>query len=212
MATYQNGIMGTFSGNIGTVTGASWKKKPYMRSKSRKTRKKASPAQLAVRAKFKLLGSFIASIGGFINITFKDDCIPATARNMAFTCNHIHAVTGDYPDLYLDFSQVLVSRGSLHNANNCKITPGINGSVIFEWTDNSGGPLANPDDRAILLIYCPEMKSSVYTMQGAARSNGRDIFHVPGFTGKTIHTWMAFISSDKKYIASSIYTGEIMVE
>ena len=52
MGTYEQGILGAFSGLVGPVVGASFRGKNVMRGRPKKTKKVPTLGQLAQRAKF----------------------------------------------------------------------------------------------------------------------------------------------------------------
>jgi hypothetical protein len=51
----------------------------------------------------------------------------------------------------------------------------------------------------------------VYTIGPALRSGATANLPVPGYRGKTVHTWLSFISANDKLVATSVYTGSILV-
>ena len=78
----------------------------------------------------------------------------------------------------------------------------------FTW-DTGATVGTKPDDKAILLFYCPEFNKSVYTLSGPDRSAGTGALSLPGFGGKDVHTWMSFISADGKEFSDSLYAGKV---
>ncbi|WP_394330967.1 DUF6266 family protein, partial [Hydrotalea flava] len=44
-----------------------------------------------------------------------------------------------------------------------------------------------------------------------ARSTEQAVMDVSQFSGKTVETWIGFISADGKEIANSLYTGQVAV-
>ena len=97
----------------------------------------------------------------------------------------------------------------------CADDPGAaavgDGLVKFRWKDNSGIAMSNATDKCIAVVYCPELKRSVYTTAGAERSNCEHTIHAWEFTGKTVETWIGFISAEGDHVATSIYTGLLLV-
>lgn len=78
MGTIKQGILGGFSGTVGTVVGANWKGVDYMRS--RPTRRKASntQAQLEQRAKFLLTQRFARSMKPLLETGFRSQAVKMT--------------------------------------------------------------------------------------------------------------------------------------
>jgi len=116
----------------------------------------------------------------------------------------------DYPVPGIDYAKVLVTRGSLWNAQHA--TASVNSNAItFTWSNDSGVGSADQFDQCILVAYCEELDQCVFTKEGGSRFSGKAQLAVPGFIGEKVHTWLGFISADGKRIANSIYTGEVIV-
>ena len=211
MGKLQNGILGNFKGSVGPIMGSSWLGREYIKTRNRQTNKPASSGQLVQRAKFLVLTRFISAIGKLVNLSFKDSSLQITGRNIAFQYHYLNAITGAYPDYALDYTKVLVSRGKLLTVSNPTAGASGNGFVQFKWTDNSGIPMANAADRCVAVVYCPELNKAIYTTEGAHRSAGGYSINAWFFTGKTVETWLAFISADKVDFATSVYTGRLVV-
>jgi hypothetical protein len=210
MGKFQVGILGGFEGKVGTVVGGRWKGIDYMRHKGRKSTKPPTQAQLEQQAKFTLVTKFIHKFSLLLMRSFKETP-QLTGTNVAFTYNYNKAIAGAYPNYSLDFSKVALSIGELQNAVLPTASDAGGGKIKYDWQDNSGDTLAAADDIAILVAYCEETNQSIFTMAGAARNVKTDTLNVGNFTGKTVQTWISFVSKDGKEYATSIYTGEVIV-
>jgi hypothetical protein len=210
MGSYEKGILGSFNGKVGTVVGATWKGKDYMRSKGKKSRKPFSEKQLKVHAKFILISVFVTALRTLIMKAFSSPS-NITPLNSAFKYNRENAITGDYPAYAMDFSKVLVCRGELHNAGNCTATALPDKRIHFQWTDNSGVALAFPTDKSVTVAYCPELKRAVYKDGGQPRTAGEDWLDAAVFSGKIVETWLSFMNEDGTIAATSIYTGQVTI-
>jgi hypothetical protein len=210
MGKFQVGILGGFEGKVGTVVGGRWKGIDYMRHKGRKSKKPFTLAQLDQQAKFSLVSKFIATLNKLLMKSFRDT--PGlTGTNVAFKYNFDTAIIGIYPAYDLDYTKILISKGELHNGQLPTAVAGAPGIVQFNWTDNSGNTFANTDDNAIMVVYCPELSQSVYTKTGPERNAATAALNVSNFSGKTVQTWLSFISADGLTYATSIFTGEVIV-
>lgn len=211
MGRISKGVLGGFSGKVGTVIGSSWKGIDYMRSLAtvRKNRT-SSQRQLEQRAKFALVSAFMQSMHSIVMRNFNRYANRMTGTNSAMSYTIKSAVTGTYPDYRIEYSQVKISRGSLPNALGATATAGAAGRINFTWPDNSGLGKALPEDLALLVAYCADLNATIYRL-GANRSAGQDVLDVTGFSGKQVQTWITFISADEKDIASSIFTGQVLV-
>ncbi len=71
MAKFLKGILGAFSGKVGTVIGACWKGIDYMRSLPKKSTKPPTQLQLDARYQFNLVTGFLRPISGLIKKGFQ---------------------------------------------------------------------------------------------------------------------------------------------
>ena len=213
MGSYIKGILGNFSGKIGTVIGSNWKSINYMRSLSGKRKGMPSSAQVEQQLKFALMLRFHEAFQPLLNLTFAKSSKDMTPTNYAMGRNIKAAIKGVYPEFSIDYHKVLLSKGKLHNAG----APGAEGNgagkVKFSWLDNSGdNDMAYNDDKAVLIAYCPETNQSVYTLNGGIRSAENAILNVVLFSGKTVEAWIAFVTKDGSKFSDSVYLGNVMVE
>ena len=104
MGTYLKGILGPFSGKIGTVIGSTWNGIEYMRSLPRPSGKAPTDLQLIQRAKFGLATGFLSPIRAILNVGFKSLAVKQTGFNVATSQVVKEAITGTYPDLEIDYS------------------------------------------------------------------------------------------------------------
>src|SRR5690348_4565658 len=102
MGTISKGILGGFSGTVGTVIGGSWKGIDYMRSQPLKRSGTFTQAQLEQQAKFKLLVAFLQPLAGLLFISFRDYAVKMTGFNNAMSYNLRNAITGVYPSYSID--------------------------------------------------------------------------------------------------------------
>jgi hypothetical protein len=137
MDTIKQGILGGFSGEVGTVIGGSWKGISYMRGQAQNIKNPRTDGQISQRTKFALALSFLKPITSFIRVGFKLDQHRQTAFNSAMSYTLANAISGTYPDCTIDASKVLVSRGSLTPVANGTVAAN-SGNIAVSWDDNSG--------------------------------------------------------------------------
>ncbi len=210
MGTYQKGIMGAFSGTIGTVIGGSWRDIDYMRSRPTIRKRTPTEKQLDQQARFTTAVEFETTMTGLLETSFKNYAVKMSGYNSALSYNLKNAITGKYPDYSIDYSVALISRGKLPNAVSPAAT--VTGdTVFFTWMDNSGTAEAKPDDAAILVMHCAALKTTFYTLNGGTRNSGAGNIDATIFKGNTVQTWLGFISANGELVANSFYTGELTV-
>src|SRR5260221_6650796 len=160
MGAISKGVLGPFSGTVGPVIGGSWKGIDYMRSQpTPKKNRQPTPAQLDQQARFALVVEFLKPMTQLVSVSFKT-ALQMTGFNNAVSFTLKNAVTGSYPVYEIDYSLVLVSRVDLPNATNPSAS--VNGTtnlITWVWTDNSGTGNAAATDKAILVVFCPQLKA-----------------------------------------------------
>jgi Family of unknown function (DUF6266) len=82
MATFEKGILGGFSGKIGTVVGGNWKGIDYMRSKANKRTFIPSQKQLEQQLKFAVVMRFLQPISALLEVSFSDYAIRKTGATL----------------------------------------------------------------------------------------------------------------------------------
>lgn len=209
MGIISKGILGGFSGKVGTVVGGNWKGIDYMRSKGNGSRN-ANPtqAQHAQQLKFALSMRLLQTMSALLAISFRHFAVKKTGINSALSYTLKNAIAGTYPNFSISYPDLLVSRGDLPNVLAPTATMGAGGVLTYAWTDNSGVGIAKATDKAILVAYCPELNQTIYTTGSADRSVLTDTLLLAPFTGRQVETYIGFISESNLNVAASIYTGQ----
>jgi Family of unknown function (DUF6266) len=213
MAIITQGITGPFSGKVGAVVGYVSRGKAIMRGRPNISKsRKPSTLQRQQHAKFSLMNKFLGPIIPFLNETKKTVDIDLTGYNKAFSYNVKNAITGTFPDLIINYSMVLLSRGDLPNVRSAEAESLSPGQITCKWTDNSGTGLARTDDKTFLAVHCPEINNNwMYGLDLTNRSNGNCVFNAGLFSGRTVQIYMGFLSSDGKEVSDSLYVGGLQV-
>jgi hypothetical protein len=123
------------------------------------------------------------------------------------------AIKGNYPDLFIDYSQVQVAKGGLKNAHMPSATATDPETISFKWAHIPA--VANirqrEQDKCILVAYSETLNLAVYTIGAATRTAETALLHTPGFTGQEMHTWLSFLGYNGRDIADSLYTGKVKI-
>ncbi len=213
MGKYIKGILGSFSGKIGTVIGSSWNGIEYMKSLSKPSTKAPSDLQMIHRAKFGLVTGFLKPIGSLVNIGYKSLAVGMTGYNVATSDMVASAISGVYPQLEIDYTKVIFSKGVLTGVYDVICTSPARPQVKITWQNNSGSGTGVATDVAVVLIYNPAKSAFVYNLNnGAERSEAEEIITLPAeFSGDTVQVWLAFMTPNKKTFSTSIHAGEVVV-
>lgn len=211
MGTIKQGILGGFSGKVGTVIGGSWKGISYMRSQAQSIKNPRTDAQMSQRTKFALSLSFLKPMTELLRTGFKLYANKKTAFNSAMSYTLANAISGDYPDYELQFANALVSRGALTVATNGTATSS-SGNVVISWDDNSGVGTAKATDKTLIAILNADRGEAVTVSAGEARATGTQTLAVPAdWLGENVHVYLGFVSEDLKEVANSVYLGSVTI-
>jgi hypothetical protein len=213
MGKIEQGILGPFSGTVGTVVGSSWRGVHYMRGKATSRTHTSSEKQVMQRDKFLLMTKFLRQVKSFVDAGFRRLALQKTALNAALSYNLKNGITGIFPAYAIDYSMVLLSRGDLPNATLPTAAADADNKITFTWTDNSGSGKALNTDLVMVAVYCEDLEMSICnTLNPAAnRATGTFSVDVSKFAGLTTQTYISFFSENGKEISDSAYTGEVLV-
>lgn len=212
MGTIIKGILGGFSGKVGTVVGASWKGVDYMRSLPKKSSKPATQAQKDVRFKFGIITEFLSAINALVRVGFQSYKNEMTPLNAAVSQNIKEAVGGVSPNFEIDFTKIVYSRGDLATPWLPSALPEPGAVLTFNWDAGADSPLSHDDDQATVVVYNPDKKQFVYLQNAALRSDLQYELQLPlDYSTDEVQCYMSFVSADGKAVSSSIYVGAATV-
>jgi len=211
MGTISKGILGGFSGKVGTVVGANWRGKDIIRSLPKKSQRTATEQQMIVRAKFTLVTQFLTPVAAILRSHFGQSAGERSRRNLAVSYHIREAVTGTYPDFTLDYQKVVITKGELPGLQEPGVTPEAGGNLAITWEDNSTQGLAKPEDTLLAVVYNP-VKNLFEDRQVALRSALTYDMSVPAnWAGDSVHLWLSFVGVDGKVRSTSYYAGSLTV-
>lgn len=212
MGTINQGILGGFSGKVGTVIGGSWKGINYMRGKAASISNPQTEAQLDQRARFGAALKFLQPLTAFLRVGFKNYAVRMTAFNSAMSYNLNNALTGTYPEYGIDYASALVSRGSLPGALNPEISSTTSNVIDFAWDDNSTDSNAMGDDKVLLVVYNPPKQQAITVVGGNTRAEGSQSITLPAsFAGDEVHCFIAFQNASQSVLSNSLHVGSLVV-
>jgi hypothetical protein len=212
MGKMNMGILGGFSGTVGTVIGSSNRKgEDIIRVKSKKPRTSSTEGQINQRSKFSLVTVFLQALNFLLKIGFKK-----VAGDLMSPYNYAcqfalkNAITGEGPDFEIDYSKVLISDGDLSQvkAASAELTEG---NVNFEWEDNTANSLGESTDKAMMLVYNANNHELSYSTEQATRMSASGIVPIPnGTAGDKLVVYLFFQSaSDPTLVSTSQYLGSV---
>ena len=200
MGTIKQGVLGGFSGKVGTVIGASWKGTAYMRGQATHVKNPRTAAQIAQRTKMEFARNYLQQVAEFINLGFKDVAKHQSPLNYAISQMVRNAILGDYPDYAPDYTKLVWSHGLL--------TPPVVETVYanydaldFLWVDNSGQGNAKADDISMVVVCSEEKQEVKYFTNGYTRSTKSTHCELPeSWVDDHVHIYITMRSADGKQI------------
>jgi hypothetical protein len=209
MGTIKKGILGGFSGKVGTVVGASWRGISYMRSLPQKVRNPRTAGQRSQRSKFALALALLQPMTALLRTGWKLYAHRQSPFNAAMSHALANAISGTYPDYGIDPSKVLVSRGNLQSTANAEATA-TSGNLAISWNDNSGVGSAKQTDKALVAVLNLEKGEAITSDAGAERTEETQTVILPAdWSGDEVQAYLGFVSEDGKEVANSVYLGAI---
>lgn len=211
MATIINGILGSFTGTAGPISGYMRNGKNFVRSRRRKSDAPMTPKRLAQQQKIKVCNEFTRPFcgTGFFNKTFPAYGHSGTGFNRATGAIMNLAIVGTYPDTAIDYAEVLISKGPLPGAKNALAAVNGDGNIRFNWEDNSETGSAKANDKVILGAFFQATKTALFTIGAALRKDGQAVLEIPKMSGEIAETWIGFLSNDEKDAGDSAYSGRV---
>lgn len=211
MGTYEKGILGAFSGLVGTVVGTNFRGKNVMRGKPEKTSKPPTLPQLAQRAKFAAVTAFLTPANSILSAYFANQTGTKSRYNLATSYHLTEAVDWDGTEASIHFDKALFSKGSLLAPQNLAATAAAGNLLQLAWVDNSYGN-AQATDQLMVVVYEPIGSFYEFFLNVATRDAvGASITLPPYLTGAQVQVWGFMVSASGKLKSTSQYLGAITV-
>jgi hypothetical protein len=213
MGFLHSGPFGSLNGRTGNNVGRWTKGKNVFSIRPHKSSKKATQAQLDVRAKFTLMAEFLSFMAPLIDVGFSAYDATMSPMNAAIGYNIQKAIIGVSPNYAIDYPRVIFSRGTKVNVPiDPLVTSTTPANIDIVWDPTfTLGTAALADDLANFLVYDPETQEYVVLNNAALRSEGSFALQVPAhFAGDLVHCYMSFVSKKGK-VSKSIYLGNLNV-
>lgn len=214
MAKLVQGVLGGFTGTVGTVIGMCKKNgDDVIIAKSKKKRTSSTEGQVNQRTKFGLTTGFMQALNPLVKV----GCKTAAGNDMSaynYACKHLmtNAIVGTSPDFEIDYSQVLVSDGQLSQPTNASAQL-VNGVVNFKWDDNTGDCTGAGTDKVVLVVYNVTNLEVSYKITAETRSTKAGTLNIPNSSEGDQLVFYMFLQSatDPYLVTTSQYLGTATV-
>ena len=212
MATYNKGILGPFSGKVGTVVGASWRGNDVLRSRPKKTSHTPTESQERQREKFSIAIQFVTPIKSVLSRYFGQDMGMRSRLNLATSYTMKEALDWSGTEFRLLYNKFMISKGELQGIQDGAVTAKPSRVVSLNWEDNSGQGLALSDDQLLVVFYVPQSGMFEIYEKVADRADGEASITLPVYlSGAGVEIWATFVNDTHKRAATSSYLGQLTV-
>ena len=210
MAICVSGLYGQPSGKIGKLVFYMLNGQPVCRLVGRAG--KPSVNQLANRQSMSVTMDLLKPMSDFINVGFKLDSegTVKNQHNLATSYNKKTALTGEYPNIKVDYSKVILSKGSLEMAKDLKVSKGEAG-INLSWNDliTENGSY---DDILMVMVNYPDKKQASSFLNVAKRKDGTcfiPVFRAEWMKNTQMEIYVCFKSANGKLISDTTYAGNL---
>lgn len=200
MAKINQGILGGFSGRIGTVVGYIRKGQPIIRSLPSKPQTPPSQGQTNARMRFAALRTVIPAFVPAMKIGFRSQLDTKMVHCVAFSDMWSAGVVGEAPKCALDFSKIAVSRGRVACLAEAVVVRAGEAAVV-RWAPLGNIPPADGSDEVYLCVYSPE-ETKVRLSEPVRRSEGTLAMAVPD---GPLHCYLFAASAESRETSTSQY-------
>lgn len=215
MSKYNQGILGPFSGKVGTVVGSYWKGRFVMRGRPTHMTNPNTPAQQAQRARFSIVSENLAPMRPAINVGFavRADIDNVTPANVAMQINMEQAVTGSGTALSINWTRWMVSGGQLLNVESPTATAAAGHTINMSWMNNAGVQADVLDtDSVIVVAFNPTKKQAVNDLVTMTRDDQSGVLNVPAaWVGDTVQVFIFTRSEDGSRVSPSVNAGAVTI-
>jgi hypothetical protein len=205
MAKLDNSIYGSVSGKLGPVVGATWKGKPYLRTRPSKRGKKRGVNEKLNQTRFSQAHYWLQPLLQVLRIGFNNYSPTIVGFNAAKSYCLNNSFTGEGAARKVDPALVRVSFGDLPLPESIEMKLGSDNLLQFKWDNRPGG--GNHYDQAMLVAYDTANRMATMKLTGQFRMAGADELRIP--KKGNFQVYIAFVSHDRTRQSHSVYLGEV---
>lgn len=178
MAQLPNGLFGGISGKLGTLVGFYKNGKFCLKTASAKVNNPKTDKQLLARMRFSLISKISKALTPTISVGFHS-VEKMTACNLFMRENNPKAISGTYPNLTVEYKNIVMSHGTLPFGATTKAIA-ADGMLSISWTDNTGIDTAMATDTVSVGLYNTVKGEGLNRANiGITRKNGCMIITTP---------------------------------
>jgi len=173
---------------------------------------KPSINQLANRQAMSVTMGLLKPMSEFINVSFKLEAegTVKNPHNLATSYNKKLALTGQYPNIKVDYSKVVLSKGNLEMANNLKLSK-AEGGINLSWDAGVTTQNGRYDDIMMVMLSHPDYELASSFLNAGRRADGSCFIPLQSewLMNGQMEVYVCFKSANGKLISDSAYAGNL---
>lgn len=213
MGIVKRGPATGWSGKVGSQV--------YSQHKDRETTVSEAPAastkpptepQSAVRQGCSLCSYYLPPLKEFVKVGSWAKGKPKgqTPWNEMVKYARNNAIKGEYPNQYLDFSELRITQGTMLPPQDATVQLTEKG-FAFAWNPENITDEDHYTDQVMVMAYFPELKTTCSKMSCTERHRGEYLLHLDGIKrGYTAEIYIGFVTDDRSRISNSVYLGQLI--
>ncbi len=201
---------GEVSGKFGNTVGAVDKKGRTTMREYRAPGDPKTESQVSQRTKFGFINTELSFMQRMFKTTYVSYITKEDLRKASWMAVK-NSVTGTYPDFTIDYTRLVIAKGSLPRLGQVSVTVGANGTIDMTW-DTTLFLGVDPTDKVKIVFNDPDMKSWFISDDNTIRSDGSMTVTIPqSWSGLKVHCWVYAVSSTGKTTSMSQYVSELQL-
>ena len=212
MGILRGGPFGIIYGKVGNLIGYNNGGRQGFRKIPAKSSKLPTAAQLEQRMRLALVVMFLSPLKSIVSKGFGNKLGKRSQMAQCVSYHTKHAVIGKFPDLEINYSNVLLTKGRLYKADNVEVFSSTVACLNITWSERIPCGISGPNDEAMLVAYNHSKHKYEFLRTTSDRASQCATLNLPiEFSGDRVHCWMLFISPNGKEFSPSTYIGSVAV-
>ncbi|WP_432670778.1 DUF6266 family protein [Flavobacterium sp. SM2513] len=209
MGIYNNGILGAFSGLVGSVVGSSFRGHNVMRSRPRKSNKPASLLQIMQRTKFAKAISFLTPAKMILSDYFGAPTGVKSRFNLAVAYHLVNAIGYVNGVATVLYDKLVYAKGSLLAPQNLVCVASAGAQLDLTWINNSDQAGTLPSDQLMVVVVEVDSGDYEFFLNAAERIDVEAKLNLPAYlAGTDVHVYAFMAAEDGKSNSTSQHLGK----
>ncbi|UKT62163.1 DUF6266 family protein [Pedobacter mucosus] len=211
MATFKNGILGGFSGKVGSVVGFQLGDKFVMRAMPR-SRSAFTEKELENQQKFRMVQLYLSPFKDLLRVGFNNYYTKTGGFRAALSYTRKEAIKQDDDGICIDHELIKISGGNLAPAINPEVEIATHKEITIRW-DTYNLNYLNESDQLMLLVYDPTSRAvCMRIFNGTFRKAGEFRVLPPQKLFDTqVNIYIGFVAADRNSQSDSQYLGSFIL-